>query len=108
MAWAGARDGRLRIEALGIGGQPLATFATDGAWFFALTHDPHRFYKKHAGNASLARLISLPVKTNDILSMLTGRVPLYPHSGARAQENTTGSGYLLELKNRRQGTSQKI
>ena len=108
VAWAAATDGRLRIEVLGIGGQPLASFATDGTWFFALTRDPLRFYKKQTGSASLDRLISIPVKTRDILSILAGRVPLYPHSAARVHTGKAGSGYVLELKKRWHGTIEKI
>ncbi len=109
IAWVGSDPGRINIAVL-IGGHPAVKLASDGKWFYyyeAGKGEPT--YKKYAAsNASLKRIISIAIQTDDVLSLLAGRVPIRDHHRAILHKLETEPGYALVLKKRWWGTIQKI
>ncbi|MDP2644598.1 MAG: DUF4292 domain-containing protein [Desulfobacterales bacterium] len=106
MAWSGAHSGKLRIEVLGASGQPLASLADDGQWVSVVLHTRARYYKKRSGSSDLERLVSVPMDSGGAIALLTGRVPVAAHRTAMVAED--GDGYVLYLKKRWWGGSEKI
>lgn len=108
IAWAGAKEGKLRIDILAASGQPVASLASDGHFLYLLSHFDQRYHKKRARNASLRPILKLPIKTNDLITLLRGRVPVVEHQYADLRPKPTGSGYVLILKKPWYGTVEKI
>lgn len=77
VAWMGLFPDKLRVELFSIG-QPIAKMAIDGQWFYLLSHTKNKFYKTESANPSLKRLVDVPVKTRDMIALLSGRTPLAP------------------------------
>ena len=98
IAWIGSDSGRLRLEILTITGQPLASLASDGDWVYLNTHDRQRFYRKRTTDANLKNIVSIPVKSSDVLDLLAGRIPVRGHDQAAVIKNESGKGYVLLLK----------
>lgn len=97
-AWIGSATGKLRIEVLGVSGRPVASLASDGRWIYFNLHYRQRYFKERATNASLKNIISLPVKSSDVIALLAGRVPVREHDYATVEKNKSGEGYVLILK----------
>ncbi|MBC8392392.1 MAG: DUF4292 domain-containing protein [Deltaproteobacteria bacterium] len=108
VAWIGSYDGKLRIEVLGISGQPIASLASDGHWVYLSSQVKRRFHKARINDASLKNFISIPVKTSDVIALITGRVPVREYSTAMVRKNDTGDGYVLILKKRWGNVIEKI
>jgi len=84
IAWVGSAPGKLRVEVLAQpGGQPFASIASDGQWFYVIAHQEGRFVKKEATRASLKRLVGIPIGPQDVYTFLTGRIPIVPFEAAR-------------------------
>lgn len=109
IAWVGAAPGKINIAVL-IGGYPAVKMASDGKWFYyyeAGQGEP--IYKKYAvSNASLKRFLSIAVQTDDVLTLLAGRVPIRAHQTAILTEQAAQPGYVLVLKKRWWGVIEKI
>ena len=109
IAWIGSDPVKLSIVVL-ISGLPAVKMASDGKWFYyyeARQGEP--IYKKTAAtDATLQRIISIPIKTSDIIHLLAGRVPLRGHHSAVLHRQSTGTGYVLTLKKRWYGIVEKI
>ena len=108
VAWIGDKNSKLRIEVLGPGGRSQASFAADGNWFYVITRNPLRFHKMQSKNASLNRLISIPIKTDDLHRLLSGKIPVRPHHSVSALRDNSDGGVVLVLKKRWLGTVEKI
>ena len=106
--WIGDNTGKLRIEVLGPAGRSQVSCASDGNWFYALTRNPLRFHKIHSNNAGLNRLISIPIKIDDLHRLLAGKIPVYPHHSVFVQPDRADNGYVLVLKKRWMGVVEKI
>ena len=94
-----------------IGGYPAIKLANDGKWFYYYeVGDGEPIYKKFAAsNASLKRFISISIQTDDVLSLLAGRVPIREHHSAILEQQEAKPGYyVLVLKKRWWGVRQKI
>jgi hypothetical protein len=57
---------------------------------------------------SLKRLILIPIKTSEIVTLIAGRIPLREYHSARLAMLPNGSGHVLELKNRWWGVLEKL
>jgi hypothetical protein len=99
VAWIGSVPVSLRIVVLA-SGQPVVKFATDGRYlyFIDLQNPEHSYKKIRAEDASLAKLIAIPVKSSDIISLLAGRPPILEHSRAVLAEDAANSGTVLILE----------
>jgi len=98
IAWVGSDPGRLRLEILAITGQPIVSLASDGDWVYLNIHDRQRFYRKRTTDANLNNIVSIPVKSSDVLHLLAGRIPVREHNHATVIKNESGEGYVLLLK----------
>ena len=107
--WIGSETSKIRIVLL-IGGYPAVKMANDGKWFYYYeVGDGEPIYKKiAASNASLKRIISISIQTDDVLSLLAGRVPIREHHSAILERQEATPGYVLILKKRWWGVRQKI
>lgn len=108
LAWMGSNQEQLRLEIFRIPGQPAISIADDGDWLYFVSHAPYRFYKKRSTKAGLKRLISIPITSADIIALLAGRVPIHGYDTVSIGLNEAGNGYLLLLKKRWQGITEKI
>jgi hypothetical protein len=107
-AWIGSKSGNFRIEILSVAGQPLASLATDGKYFFFLSHSEQKFYKKRITDSTLEKFLSIPVKSDDVFCFLSGSVPVKDHDSASMIENTDEDSYILILKKKRRSPVEKI
>ena len=109
IAWIGSETVKLSIVVL-ISGLPAIKIASDGKWFYyyeARQGEP--IYKKTAAtDATLQRIVSIPIKASDIIHLLAGRVPLREYHSAVLHRQSSGSGYVLTLKKRWYGIVEKV
>ena len=77
--WAGYQNEKLRLEIMGATGQPVFSFAYDGERIYLISHAENRFYSKRSSEASLEKLISLPITVSASLDLLAGRIPSEEH-----------------------------
>lgn len=107
--WVGSEPGKISIVLL-IGGYPAVKMASDGKWFYYYEvgeKDP--IYKKiAASDASLKRIISIPIQTDDVLSLMAGRVPIRDHRRAILAQQDGKPGYVLVLEKHWWGVTEKI
>ncbi len=108
MAYSGTKQNKLRIVVLEAG-QSVETLSTDGKYFYLISHtNKHRFIKKRISNTSLKRIISIPVKTEEIIDLLSGRIPLYEYDEAILEKNNEANGYILIMRKKWRGIVEKI
>jgi outer membrane lipoprotein-sorting protein len=109
VAWIGERPVKLSIAVL-ISGYPAIKLATDGQWLYYLETRGHDtiFKKIAASDPSLKNIISIPIKSSDIVMLLAGGIPLREFDAVDLIEDNTGDGYVLVLKKRWWGLRQKI
>ena len=77
--WAGYQNEKLRLEIMGATGQPVLSFAYDGERIYSISHTENRFYSKRSSDASLEKLISLPISVSESLDLLAGRASMEKH-----------------------------
>ncbi len=106
--WAGIKPHQFRIEILNPARQPAASIASDGQWLYLLSHGSGQFHKEPAENANLSKFISTPVSISDIITLLSGGVPLRSYHKAVLKQDPSGKGYVIVLKKRWGGVIEKI
>jgi hypothetical protein len=109
VAWIGSQPSKISIAVL-ISGYPAVKLSSDGEWFYYLESQGDRSYfkKVQTTNANLKRLISIPIRSNDVITLLTGRVPMREFHQAQLKEDASGDGYVLILRKRWWGIIEKI
>lgn len=107
-AWAGIKPNKFRIEILNPARQPAASIASDGQWLCLLSHHEGRFHKERAEDADLSKLIAMPVTISEIITLLSGGVPLRPYQRAYLKPNPNGKGWVIVLKKRWRGVVEKF
>ena len=109
VAWAGADPSNLLIVVL-VSGHPAIKFSTDGnfLYYLDLTTKPTAFRKIRSTDARLDRLVSIPIRSRDVVSLLSGRIPIYDYTSAGLIKNKLKKGYILVLKRRWRGVIEKI
>ena len=95
VAWIGSRQGKLRFEIFSIPGQPSISLSSDGKYFYVISHAKHRFYKKQSTDASLKKIILIPVKSIDIIALLAGRAPVHEHNDATIERLNAASATMI-------------
>ena len=107
--WIGSETTKISIVVL-IGGYPAVKMACDGKWFYYYeVGEGQPIYKKYAAsNADLKRIISISIQPGDVLNLLAGRVPIREHHSALLEEQEAQPGYVLVLKKRWWGVTEKI
>ena len=109
IAWIGSTPAKLSFVVL-VSGYPVIKAASDGEYFYYYeARNGQPLYRKvSAADASLKRILSIEIKTSDIMHLLTGRVPLREHTSASLSMDNSGSGYVLALKKSWWGVIEKI
>ena len=109
IAWIGSETVKLSIVVL-ISGHPAVKLASDGRWFYYYeARQGKPIYKKTpATDATLQRIVSIPIKISDIIQLLAGRTPVREHHSAELHRQDSGTGYVLTLKKRWWGIVEKV
>lgn len=105
-AWIGAPEGMLRVEPLGVAGQPLAKLICDREACYFLFFENGCYKKRKSSEKSLKPLTGIEMDVNDLVLLFAGGVPVYPHDFAWI--DSTEKGRVLMLENRLQGVVEKI
>ena len=75
IAFAVSMPDKIRLTLM-ISGLPVETIIANGKKIIFLSHTKkHKLYKIDSPNPSLAGIISIPVKVQDIIALLSGRIP---------------------------------
>jgi len=109
VAWIGEKPVKLSIAVL-ISGYPAVKLATDGKWLYYLeVHGQDTTFQKfQATDPSLKRLISIPIASSDVITLLAGQIPMPEFDSASLIEEKATPGYVLILKEKWWGVRQKI
>jgi len=109
VAWIGEKPLNLSIAVL-ISGYPAIKLATDGKWLYYLETRGHDtiFKKFAASDPSLRNIISIPITSSDVVTLLSGGIPLRKFDAVDVIADTSGNGYVFVLKERWWGVRQKI
>lgn len=99
IAWQAYRPDKLRIEVLGIAGQREISIAVDGNWLYYLAHRSGEYHKNKVSDPSLKKMISVPIRSNEIVSILTGRLPIPDKYEVSAEKDSAGSRYIIYFEN---------
>ncbi len=107
LAWALEKPCKLRMVAMA-GGQPIESFATNCYYMYILSHNKnHGFYRKRLSNHILESLIKVPVSTNDIITFLSGSIPIKDHDYVELEKKSDGSK-IISLFGHWSGIVEKI
>jgi outer membrane biogenesis lipoprotein LolB len=79
IAWIGASPDKMRAVLSSISGQTLFSFASDGRWLYLFDHLQQRFYKQRANRYIMKKVFAVSIELEDIVGILSGRVPLHRH-----------------------------
>ena len=108
VAWLGSRPSKLRFEILDVLGRPAVRFSIDGETLYFNSRLENRFVKKNTSDPDLKHLLSIPIKTSEVIELLSGRIPIQDHTRIQLSRPLSGDGYLLTLKKKWSGTCEKI
>ena len=87
VVWAGSVPDKFRIALRSLAGQPAISVASDGRWIYLVNHTRGKFYKQHSEDCTMKRFFSIPVTSDDIVSLLTGRVSVDNYDSAVVLRN---------------------
>ncbi len=107
-AWMGSYPDRFRIEIFGIAGQPLISLSADQDNLFLLSHTDSNYIHRDDPASTLEELLSLPVKVEDAVEFLTGRIPIREHATSYIEKSDSGDGFILILEENWTGITEKI
>ncbi len=100
LAWIGTDKDRIRIAVL-VTGRPAVNIASDGRWFYYQDAGSAKGTvkrKRYSKNASLERLIKIPVSLSHVICLLTGRVPVRKYNTVECESYEKNSRVILVLK----------
>jgi hypothetical protein len=94
--WAGAvEEGRLRLEIRDVSGAVLALAAGDGEKFHLSVPPENRFYRTEANDPDLFDLLSVNIRTSEVIRLLSGGIPIVPHDAADFESGENGERILI-------------
>lgn len=76
IAWVASTPDKIRITLSSVSGHPMISAASDGQWFYVVSHAKGDFYKKRPTNFNMKRFFSISIKSEDIVNILFGRIPV--------------------------------
>ena len=100
VAWIASAPEKLGLVVLAAG-RPVVRVAADGQFIYMVDlRDPVGSYAKvRTSDASLERLIRIPITVTDIITILAGRTPIRDHSRAFFQNDSQTQHRLLVIEN---------
>ena len=108
LMWIGDTPQKLRLELVGIHGQPILRMASDGQWFYIYSLTEKKYYKRRIKDNTLEQFLSIPISLTTITEMLMGRVPIPDYSYVALVENPPEQGCLLYVLEQNSGHIVKI
>lgn len=79
IAFTVVRPDKLRMTLMAISGVTVADVATDGATLTLIDHEKNGFYREDMRGRDLARLLDLPIRPAEVISIVCGALPeVYP------------------------------
>ncbi len=110
IAWVASAPDRIRISLSSVSGQLMISVASDGQWLYLISHSSGDFYKKPATASSMRRLFTIPVKTEDMVDILAGRVPIHSYDSAVLTDNRSQvystEGHTVSTRNGSEDSGQ--
>jgi len=106
--WAGDFPEKIRVDAIGITGQPLFSFTDDGEYFSAVSHYEKQFYRRKSKGKNLKRVLDIPLKTTDILTLISGKVPFQKYDYVELDNSRDDNMSVLVLKKKWIGVVENI
>jgi hypothetical protein len=95
VAWIGSLPADLRIETLGLWGQPNLTLLVKGSMLYLHTPGEDRCLQAKATARNLSHLFSISLPAEDLFVMLSGNVPVRPyHHAEMAFLETQGQRFV--------------
>jgi hypothetical protein len=107
-AWAGAIDGRLRIEFLALPGQPVAKFIYDGENYYFMSQADPELQQRSCSDPELTQVAGVPIRVSEVVNFLAGGIPIYDHDSVALEPLNSPEGYVLVFKKRWLGVVEKI
>lgn len=95
--WIGSRPQNLRVETLGPWGLPYLTFVVNGSTFSLYSHQDNRQVRGKATPRNLSRFASVPVRPEDLFTLLSGQPPILPFHRAKIGASKAEGGWLISL-----------
>lgn len=92
IAWVASTPDKIRITLSSVSGHPMVSAASDGQWFYFFSHANGDFYKKRPTNFNMKRFFSIAIKSEDIVNILLGRVPVLEYDSADLMEDRSING----------------
>ncbi|MDY0220108.1 MAG: hypothetical protein RBR67_03115 [Desulfobacterium sp.] len=108
IAWAALLPDRIRITVLE-SGFPVETIVADGEKVSFVSHTGrHERHTINAPNPSLKSMVALPIRIRDIITLLSGRLPLEPFDREQILTAEKGDLTTLLLSRKWRGTVARV
>jgi hypothetical protein len=92
IAWVASTPDKIRITLSSVSGHPMISAANDGQWFYFVSHASGDFYKKRPTNFNMKRFFSISIKSEDIVNILFGRIPVVEYGSTYFMEDRSLKG----------------
>jgi hypothetical protein len=92
IAWVASTPDKIRITLTSVSGHPMVSAASDGQWFYYVSHASGDFYKKRPSNVNMKRFFSVSIKPEDIVNILFGRIPMVEYNSTGLMEDRSIKG----------------
>lgn len=89
IAWVASTPDKIRITLSSVSGHPMISASNDGQWFYFFSHANGDFYKKRPSNFNMKRFFSVAIKSEDIVNVLCGRIPVVEFGSTVFTEDTS-------------------
>ncbi len=92
IAWVASTPDKIRITLSSISGHPMISAASDGQWFYFVSHARGDYYKKRPTNFNMKRFFSISIKSEDMVDSLFGRIPVVKYDSINFVEDRSLTG----------------
>ena len=92
IAWVASTPDKIRITLSSVSGHPMVSAASDGQWFYFVSHANGDFYKKRPTNLNMKRFFSISIKSENIVNILLGRIPVAEYDSVDLVEDRSING----------------
>jgi len=92
IAWVASTPDKIRITLSSVSGHPMISAASDGQWFYIFSHATGEFYKQRPTNFNMKRFFSISIKSEDIVNVLLGRIPVVEYDSVGLMEDRSIKG----------------